>query len=88
MEVTGVKVSSKRLGRGQRWRRSVGRKKHQGGVQMVCEEVLRPWLRLSLHERCCKAVLDGRVDVSQARLRVFGFLNGPFGFEVGALRRI
>lgn len=55
---------------------------------MVGEGLLRPWLRLSLHEHCCKAVLDGGVDANQAGLRVFGFLNGPFGFEVGALRRI
>lgn len=55
---------------------------------MVCEELLRPRLCLSLHERCCKAVLDGGMDVSQAGLRVFGFLKGPFRFEVGALRRI
>lgn len=88
VEVTGAEASGEWQGRGQRCRRSFGGKKHQCGVWVVCEELLRPWLRLSLHERCCKAVLDGGVDVSQTGLRVFGFLNGPVRFEVGALRRI
>lgn len=88
MEITGAEVSGERQGRGQRCRRSFGGKMHQCGVRVVCEELPRPWLRLSLHERCCKAVLDGGVDISQAGLRVFGFLNGPVRFEVGALRRI
>lgn len=54
---------------------------------MICEELLRPRLRLSLHEHCRKAVLDGGLDGRQAGLRVFGFLKAPFRFEVGALRR-
>lgn len=88
MEVNSAEVSGERRGRGQRCRSRFGGKKHQRGVWMVCEELLRPRLRLSLHERCCKAVLDGGMDASQAGLRVFGFLKGPFRFEVGALRRI
>lgn len=88
VEVSGAEVSGERRGRGQRCRRSFSGKKHQRGGRMVCEELLHSWLCLSLHDHCCKAVLDGDVDGSQAGLRVFGFLNGPFRFEVGALRRI
>lgn len=88
MEVTSAKFNGERRGRGQRCRRSFGGKKHQRGVRMACEELLRPWLHLSLHERCSKAVLDGGVDVRQAGLRVCGFLKGPFRFEVGSLQRI
>lgn len=45
------------------------------------------WFCMSLYQQCCKAVLDGRIYVGQARQRVFGFLNGPLHFEVGALGR-
>lgn len=87
MEVTGAEVSGEGRGRGQRCGGPLGRKEHQRGVRMICDEAdLR--LCLSLHEWRCKAALGGRVDVSQAGLRVFGFLNAPFRFEVGALRRV
>lgn len=83
MEVTGAEVGGERRGRGYGCGGRFGGKQHQRRVRVICEELLRPRLRLSLHERCCKAVLDGH----QAGLRVFGFLKAPFRFEVGALRR-
>lgn len=87
MEVTGAEVCAERR-RGQRRGGRFGGTQHRRRVRMIGDDdLLRPWLCLSLHEHCCKAVLDGGVDVSQAGLRVFGFLNGPFRFEVGALRR-
>lgn len=87
VEVTGAEVSGERWGRGQRCGGRLGRKEHQSGMRMICGEAdLR--LCLSLHECRCKAALGGRVDVSQAGLRVFGFLNAPSSFEVGALGRV
>lgn len=87
MEVTGAEVGGERRGRGYGCGGRFGGKQHQRRVRMICEELLGPWLRLSLHEHCCKAVLDGGLDGRQAGLGVFGFLKAPFRFEVGALRR-
>lgn len=85
-----VVVSRELRGGGGRGGRGFGWERDQCRVVVVVV-LLQWWRRLcvSLCQQCCKAVLHRRAHSGQARQRksVFGFLNGPLQFKVGALQR-
>lgn len=90
MESSGVEagVSREWWGKGGGGGRGFSLKKDQCRLLMPRDLLLLLlWLYMSLYKQCCKAVLDGRICVGQAQQRVFGFLNGPLQFTVGALKK-
>lgn len=52
---------------------------------MPCDLLLLLRLCMSLYKQGCKAFVNGCIHAGQAPQSVFGFLNGPLQFVVGAL---